>query len=96
MRRPLRVTGKVHKVSAFEDIQKILKDHIPKKIQSEPFYDDWLRDMAEISKVFCEIQMTDAITFWLGSQRGCRRYHVDNVPLRVLNLCRKRNRVDSR
>lgn len=81
---PLRVTGKVYKASALEDIREILKDHIPKKMQRTLFYEDWLIDMAEVSTIFCEILDTHTIVFWLGSQRGCRRYHVDNVPLRAL------------
>ena len=30
------------------------------------------------------IEKTDTLCFWLGTKRECRRYHVDNVPRRLL------------
>ena len=40
--------------------------------------------MAQTAQVFCDIQKTDSLGYWIGSQRGCSRYHIDNVPLRML------------
>ena len=30
------------------------------------------------------MENTNSLSFWLGTKRGCRRYHVDNVPKRLL------------
>ncbi|MEM7197929.1 MAG: DUF1826 domain-containing protein [Pseudomonadota bacterium] len=81
---PFAVAGKVYKHSALTDIGEILRDEISEEIRSNPFYEQWLGDMAEICKIFCDIENSDAICFWLGSERGCRRYHTDNVPQRLL------------
>ena len=84
MTEPFGILGKVDKETALTDLKDILEDVIPEAIRHDPFYEYWLGDMALICATFCEIQTSDAATFWLGSQRGCRRYHIDNVPLRML------------
>ncbi len=78
------IIGKVNKESALNDIRGILSKEIFDEIQADPFYEHWLDDMAQVCKVFCELEDSDAIGFWLGSQRGCRRYHIDFVPQRLL------------
>lgn len=40
--------------------------------------------MINVSEMFCNFLKKDKISFWLGSERGCRRFHVDNVPFRLL------------
>jgi hypothetical protein len=84
MQTPFGIAGKVRNHDAISDIKDILDDQIPSIIQHDPFYERWIEDMAEAAKIFCDIQNSDSIGFWLGSQRGCRRYHIDNVPLRML------------
>ena len=81
---PFEAIGKVHKKSALIDIKTILDEKVSKEIQSDPFYHHWTSDMAEVCKKFCDIENSNAISFWLGTQRGCRRYHIDNVPQRML------------
>ena len=34
--------------------------------------------------LFCTFLNTNKLSFWLGSARGCKRYHVDMVPFRLL------------
>ena len=80
----LGVAGEVHKASALEDIRHILEDQVPADIKTDPLYEVWLNDMARISASFCDVEHDDSISFWVGSRRGCRRYHVDNVPRRLL------------
>ncbi|WP_343565249.1 DUF1826 domain-containing protein [Kiloniella sp. b19] len=84
MKEPFRVSGMVHRESGRDDIRNILEDNIPASLQRDSFYEEWLTDMAEVSRLFCDIQGTDSTGFWLGSKRGCRRYHIDNVALRML------------
>ncbi len=84
MRVEFGTGGKVFKESAFEDIREILKQEIPVEIQRNTFYERWLLDMTEVSRSFCETLGQDSTCFSIGSQRGCVRYHIDSVPLRVL------------
>ena len=53
-------------------------------LQSDPFFENWLVDMSKVCKIFCSIQSEKRISFWLGSKRGCKRYHIDMVPYRLL------------
>tara|TARA_B100001142_G_C14096769_1_gene563580 strand:+ start:108 stop:737 length:630 start_codon:yes stop_codon:yes gene_type:complete len=84
MQFKVNINGQVRKKSSIEDIRDILKNEIPIEIQGYSFYKSWIFDMSQVSKLFCDIQGTDEIGFWLGSQRGCHRYHIDAVPLRML------------
>ena len=34
--------------------------------------------------LFCDVEQSEKVHMWLGSKRGCRRYHIDNVPRRLL------------
>lgn len=81
---PFKIFGKVNKDSALKDIREILTDELSDEIKRDPFYESWLSDMAMICETFCDIEGSDSIGFWLGSNRGCRRYHIDNVPQRML------------
>ena len=78
------ISGNIRKNHAKEDIHKLLKYEIPKNIQYNPFYENWLVDMCNICKIFCDMQSEKSISYWLGSKRGCKRYHVDMVPFRLL------------
>ena len=40
--------------------------------------------MSNICKLFCNFKDEKSISFWLGTQQGCTRYHVDMVPFRLL------------
>ena len=35
-------------------------------------------------KSFCDILKSASVSFCLGTERGCSRYHIDNVPMRLL------------
>lgn len=84
MENPFAIAGAVYKNSAEDDIRDILANEISNDLQEDAFYNQWVSDMAEVCKNFSETLEEDGVTFWLGSQRGCRRYHIDNVPLRAL------------
>lgn len=84
MRTPLRVIGHVYKRCAEDDITYLLGESIPEKLQTDPFYALWVSDMAQVSKSFCDVLGTKAVGFCLSTTRGCRRYHIDNVPMRML------------
>lgn len=84
MKTTFTVVGQVYKESNVEDINFILEEDIPSKLQNDPFYSLWVNDMAYVCNVFCDIVGEDAIDFCLGTHRGCPRYHIDNVPIRLL------------
>lgn len=78
------VAGKVRKKSAEEDIRRIVEKKVPAEVLENPFYTTWVADMTEVCSAFCDTLNHSALCFWLGSERGCQRYHIDNVPLRAL------------
>ena len=40
--------------------------------------------MSNVCNIFCDIMESNTISFSLGTSRGCTRYHIDNVPIRLL------------
>ena len=84
MKSHFKYLGEVNKDYALNDIENILDKEISKEIKAETLYDQWVNDMAEVCKIFCILENTISVSFQLGTQRGCRRYHVDNIPKRML------------
>lgn len=81
---PLKLEATVYREKAEQDIQELLYSQIPAELRSAAFYKEWVADMAEVCKIFCNTLSDMAIRFRLGSVRGCRRYHTDNVSMRLL------------
>ena len=81
---PLNVIGMISKPTGREDILSLLEDEITEDLKSTPFYIEWVKDLADVCNVFCDILESRNIGFCLATQRACQRYHVDNVPLRLL------------
>ena len=81
---PFSTSGYVSSENSLKDISKLTEGKLPSKIRKNIFFDNWLKDMSEICKMFCLFQEKDKISFWLGSERGCKRFHVDMVPYRCL------------
>ena len=84
METPFSVIGQAFKESSLEDIKYILEDDIPTELQKDTFYARWVADIANLCETFCNILGNKSVGFQLGTKRGCRRYHVDNVPMRLL------------
>ena len=82
--RPLSVIGIVGKKTCEEDILAFLEDEISEDLKSSDFYMQWVIDMAGVCNIFCETLATSTVGFCLATQRACQRYHIDNVPLRLL------------
>ena len=70
--------------NAKKDIKKILNRHLSDEIQKDYFYEIWIDDMSSVCQAFCKFLKEDSISFWLGTKRGCKRFHVDMVPYRLL------------
>ena len=84
MYEPFRVIGKISKKNSSEDIKRTLRDIIPLSSQTNSFYKTWVSDMSEICQIFCDTLNSKSVSFCLGTERGCSRYHIDNVPMRLL------------
>ena len=84
MYEPFRVIGKISKKNSSEDIKRILRDIIPLSSQTNFFYKTWVSDMSEFCQIFCDTLNSKSVSFCLGTERGCSRYHIDNVPMRLL------------
>lgn len=82
--RPLNVIGIVGKKTSVEEILALLEDEISEDLKSSDFYMQWVIDMAGVCNIFCETLATSTVGFCLVTKRACQRYHVDNVPLRLL------------
>ena len=82
--KPFSIDGHVHKKNSLKDVQGILKKINPIKLEDNSFYKNWVIDMAKVCKIFCHTMKSSVISFSLETQRGCRRYHIDNVPFRML------------
>ena len=78
------ITGEIYKETATINIKDLLSDKLPKKIKNNVFYQPWIEDMANLCEMFCISEKSSYISFSISSHRGCRRYHIDNVPLRLL------------
>lgn len=77
--------GAVRKHFAKDDVRFLVDAlELSSELLSDPVYEEWLTDMAAVCKSFCDVLRTDKLSFWLGSDRGCRYFHVDAVPLRLL------------
>ena len=78
---PLKIIGQVSKVNSLENIHEMFSGSIPDYLREDAFYRLWISDMAQISRMFCDINDSDAIGFCLSSQRGCARYPVSYTHL---------------
>ena len=78
------VSGFVKYNSSRQDIEELFSRPITKDIKFHPFYRVWIDDMSDLCKLFCKFIGDNKISFWVGTERGCKRYHVDMVPFRLL------------
>jgi hypothetical protein len=74
----------IKKESAFEDIKYHLNKKLLKRVQDQVFYYKWISDMSEVCILYSDIIKKNSLSFSLKTSRGCKRYHIDNVPLRLL------------
>ncbi len=82
--KPFNVSKEIFQSNSLEDIESMLNSIIPSKLKNNNFFYFWLKDMANITSVFSEIIKEKSICLALETSRGCKRYHIDNVPMRLL------------
>ena len=81
---PFEFNIKITKANAFEDIKHHLNKELLKRVQDQIFYYKWIKDMSEICILYSDIINKNSLNFSLKTSRGCKRYHIDNVPVRLL------------
>lgn len=84
MKQDFEIKGTINLMNVRNDLRKLLLKIIDPSLRVNDFYNYWLSDMEEVCKTFCYMENTNSLSFWLGTRRGCRRYHVDNVSKRLL------------
>jgi hypothetical protein len=57
------ITGKINKETATINIKDLLSDKLPKKIQNNVFYQNWIEDMANLCKLFCLMEKSSYISY---------------------------------
>ena len=78
------VNAEISKFDTKNNIKSALSDVLSFEIKSSIFYEIWINDITHVCEIFCDIQNTSSISMWIGSKRGCKRFHIDNVPQRLL------------
>ena len=81
---PFELNISIKKESAFEDIKSYLNKQLLKRVQDYAFYYKWIEDMSDICILFLNIIKKNSLNLSLKTSRGCKRYHIDNVPVRLL------------
>ena len=84
LRTQIQVKGLVSVRYRQKDIENLLAEEIPEKMRFDPFYNLWISDITSVCEAFGELVESPTIAFSLSTERECRRYHKDNVPLRLL------------
>ena len=84
MKQDFEIKGTINLMNVRNDLRKLLLKIIDPSLRVNDFYNYWLSDMEEVCKTFCYMENTNSLSFWLGTRRGCRRYHVDNVSKRLI------------
>jgi len=56
----------------------------PDSADMHRLFDHWVKDIADICRMFCTVTNSDFVGMRLTSARGCERYHMDYVPARLL------------
>ena len=81
---PFELNICIKKDSAFEEIKYHLTKKLLKRVQDHVFYNKWISDMSEVCILYSDIIKKKSLNFSLKTSRACKRYHIDNVPLRLL------------
>ena len=84
LKEELNINKKISKTNGLYDIRCILDETVSKNIKNNEFYDKWLVDMASVCEFFCNVLNENSLSYSLETSRSCKRYHIDNVPMRLL------------
>lgn len=82
--RLLEVVGEFDQDLAPEQVELRLKEFLPDTFLRNKFAGDWLKDVVELCRVFCQEMGASACRVQLDQDRPCLRFHADNVPVRLV------------
>ncbi|MCI5049005.1 MAG: DUF1826 domain-containing protein [Rickettsiales bacterium] len=82
--RDMETFGVIPCDGAEQYLQSMLEDKLPQQALQHSFYPHWIKDIAQLCWLFGGLMKTNQVSVWLGTNRGCRRYHTDNVPMRLV------------
>lgn len=78
------IKGLVDYSNAENNILQLFEDKVSIKIKKNPFFNLWIKDMSKLCQLFSKLLEENTVFFCIGTKRGCKRYHVDMVPFRLL------------
>ena len=81
---PFELSLSIRRENAFKDINYHLSKQLLERVKDHVFYYKWIKDMSEICILYLNIIKKNSLNFTLKTSRGCKRYHIDNVPVRLL------------
>ena len=81
---PFELNISIKKENTFEDIKYHLGKQLLERVKDHVFYYKWIKDMSEICILYFNIIKKNRLHFSLKTSRGCKRYHIDNVSMRLL------------
>ena len=74
----------IKRENAFEDINYHLSKQLLERVKDHVFYYKWIKDMSDVCILYLNVIKKNSLNFTLKTFRGCKRYHIDNVPVRLL------------
>ena len=80
----IKINNKVFKKSSIQDVNKILQKNISPDLINSIFYKVWIKDIAKVIRAFSDTIGETSVILTLETSRSCSRYHIDNVPMRLL------------
>ena len=81
---PFELNISIKKENTFKDIKYHLDKQLLERVKDHVFYYKWIKDISEICILYFNIIKKNRLNFSLKTSRGCKRYHIDNVPVRLL------------
>ena len=78
------IKGLVNCSNAENDILQLFENMVSTKIKKNHFFNLWIKDMSKLCQLFSKFLEENKVFFCIGTKRGCKRYHVDMVPFRLL------------
>ena len=58
-----KIKGQVFRNNSYNHIKSLIESVVPKKVNSEPFYSIWLKDMSNMCKYFCNLLNIESVGF---------------------------------
>ena len=84
LERDFEVYGVAACDRAEDYVNELLRKALWSDVLHHRFFSHWIEDISLLCRLFGQLLNDSRISLWLGTNRGCRRYHIDNVPMRLV------------